>query len=183
MSPAGNVTEVSADEVQLSSPSDQTNYKTPGTVPTSYSLVAVNYLDNDVEILNASTGDVESIVSVGDDPLSVIPCPGTMYAAVLREGWVTVVNPSNNEVRQKFPLLPGDAGGTGTIDRDDSGDRLFWRPDTKYLYLVTDTYLAVINCLTRMPEHSFDARGSGVAVDMSRDGSTILMLRHIKDNK
>ncbi|WP_424357190.1 YncE family protein [Methanocella sp. MCL-LM] len=179
MTPMSNGADVLENYVILTSPSTHANV----AAPTKYLLAEVNYLDNDLELIEEDTGKVISTMKVGQGPLSVMPCPGTMDAAVLNEdNKIVIVNMSSKEVLANIYLVPKDAGGIGTIDWTGSVDHIFWRHDGKYLYVVTNTFLAVINAQTYQVEKCYDVVGSRVAADISPDGSTMLLFRKVKDS-
>ena len=120
--------------------------------------------------------------------MSLAVQPGTMNAAVLTDiedhiQYIQIVNMSTRQVYEDIALLPADQGGIGIIGNEGCVDHMWWRPDGEYLYVVTDTFLSVINAKNYYVIDNFDEVGSRVAADISPDGSTILLFRKISDHK
>lgn len=117
--------------------------------------------------------------------VSIMPCPGTMNAAILTEGLrknhnkVIVVNMSTRKVLGKIDLFSYDK--YPVYDEFTSGgvDNVFWRKDGRYIYVVNDRRMFVINASTFTIVNHFNSNGDLVAADMSPDGSTLLMFRRV----
>lgn len=151
-----------------------------------YLLAEVNYVDDTLNLIDVNTSQVISTINVGYGPLSLMPRPGTMDAAVLLDDHdtqkIVIVNMTTKEIYANIFLMPADKGGIGIISDEGSVDHIFWRHDGKYLYVVTDTFLAVINARTYTVEKCFDVVGSRVAADMNPAGSAMLLFRKVKAN-
>jgi DNA-binding beta-propeller fold protein YncE len=154
------------------------------TYELNYLIVSVNHNDNSLELIDPFSGKIESYMNLDNGPISVMPQPDTMNAAVLTENpqQIKIVNMSTKEIYADISLTPYSKNGIGTISDEGCVDHMFWRHDGKYLYVVTDTYLAVINIRTYAVEKCFDQVGSRVAADMNPQGSAVLLFRKIKDN-
>jgi DNA-binding beta-propeller fold protein YncE len=150
----------------------------------NYLLVIVNHNDNSLELIDPISGKMESYMNLNNGPISVMPQPGTMNAAVLTENpqQIKLVNMSTAEIYADISLTPSSKNGIGTISNEGCVDHIFWRHDRKYLYVVTDTFLAVINVKTYAVEKCFDQVGSRVAADMNSQGTAMLLFRKVKDN-
>lgn len=156
-----------------------------GDAPYGYYITSLNYKEKSLELINPADNTTVSSMASGDKPLNVVPCPGTMNAAILCDEEmqkIRIVNMTTKEIYANVFLLPADKNGIGTIDDRGCVDHIFWRPDGRYLYVVTDTFLAAINGWSFQTEKCFDVVGSRVAADMTPDGSYMILFRKVRDN-
>jgi hypothetical protein len=212
----------------------QNNYTVPDNTTKDYApepiywgavqdlFVEVSYMGNSLEVVSDS-GAVISTMNVGCDPISVMPRPNTMDAAVLLVRQkddpvnamlatlnlvakddtqkIVLVNMTTRQTYATILIAPADQGGIGTISNKGSVDHIFWRHDGRYMYVVTDTNLAVFNTMTckveklfdlagptdandmgHMVDNFFGVTGSAVAADMNPDGSAMLVFRKAGHN-
>jgi len=155
----------------------------------TFFLAEINYSDGDLWLLDPASGQVVSIVHVGQYPISMAIRPGTMDAAVLCGSGtanIIIVNMTTREIYLDKAtgafLRSLKDSGIGTISKKGSADHMYWGPDGRYLYVITDTSIAAID--------TGDTSGNNivnrisivdplVAVDMSPDRSAMLMFRKV----
>ena len=168
-------------------PDNHTRNYFPGEVVDRFAVV--NFVDGTLELIETKPVEsrVLSSMHVGYGPISAMPRPGTMDAAVTltnHDGMqkIVLVNMTTMQVYANVILKPVDQGGIGTISDECNVNHIFWRHDGRYLYVVTDTFLAVIDPTDCSVIRCFDAVGSTVSAEMNPAGTSLIMFRKVGDD-
>lgn len=151
-------------------------------------LVEVNYDDCSIMSIDTATLQPISYMKLDSNPVSFAVCPSTMCVAVLIHDdlqKIVIVNIASKEVISTIPLISYEMGGMGTVSEEGIVDQMFWSKDGSYLYVCTDQFFVVIDKGSSggyEASKCIDMKGEGSAMDMSPDGSAILLFHKIDDD-